>query len=399
MKIVMICDFYGETLEYQENLLAKYYVKSGHEVTIITSLDGSLSNYISESSSRAGQQSTYVRDSVKIIRLPFRHNLREKIRIFPSLMPIFAQEQPDLLFFHDIVPNIVDGARYVRSNPQCRMIMDYHADYTNSGNGWLSQRVLHGVIRKYMLDRARPQLSKIFPVVPASAQFLRDLYGVPDSEMELLPLGADTDTANAVHAASEGRAVRATLNIPDEAFVVFTGGKFHPLKQTEDLLTAIPLVDRPNVHVIVVGDAPGVDDPYVAQLHAAAQGNPAIHFIGWQPSAEVYRRMDAADVAVFPASQSVLWQQSIGMGLPLIVGDRIRTSPVRQDVAYLNANGNVLTLDPLRPLPGQIAEHLRRLIDNPAERATMAAGARKTSADVLSYHHIVAQTLRHAATN
>lgn len=37
MKILMICEFYDDVLEYQENLLAKYYALNGHEVTIITS--------------------------------------------------------------------------------------------------------------------------------------------------------------------------------------------------------------------------------------------------------------------------------------------------------------------------------------------------------------------------
>ena len=43
-------------------------------------------------------------------------------------------------------------------------------------------------------------------------------------------------------------------------------------------------------------------------------------FAGWVDAVDVYRMMDACDFAVFPASQSVLWQQALAMGLPLIVG-------------------------------------------------------------------------------
>jgi 1,2-diacylglycerol 3-alpha-glucosyltransferase len=37
MKVVMLCEFYNEALDFQENLLVKYYGKHGHEVTVLTS--------------------------------------------------------------------------------------------------------------------------------------------------------------------------------------------------------------------------------------------------------------------------------------------------------------------------------------------------------------------------
>ena len=40
MKILMLCDFYHESLEYQEQLCAKFYVKHGHAVTVVTSTHG-----------------------------------------------------------------------------------------------------------------------------------------------------------------------------------------------------------------------------------------------------------------------------------------------------------------------------------------------------------------------
>ena len=45
MKILMLCEFYNETLEYQENLLVKYYRKHGYEVTLITSTYESVFDY------------------------------------------------------------------------------------------------------------------------------------------------------------------------------------------------------------------------------------------------------------------------------------------------------------------------------------------------------------------
>ena len=56
--------------------------------------------------------------------------------------------------------------------------------------------------------------------------------------------------------------------------------------------------------------------------------------------AEQDGHLDMADLAVFPASQSILWQQAIAMGLPLIVGNT-----GHQDISYLNLYDNIIILE------------------------------------------------------
>jgi 1,2-diacylglycerol 3-alpha-glucosyltransferase len=392
MKIVMVCDFYDDRLEYQENLLAKYYAKRGIDVTVIAPPASSIFDYVDDRGEGGGDHRVEQTHSAKVLRIPYRYNILNRIRVFPDLTALFVAESPDIIFFHDIIPNIVGAARYVRTNPDCTLIMDYHADYSNSGDGWASKAVLHGVVRKAMLDRARPAIARIFPIVPGSADFLRDIYRVPDAEMALLPLGCDLDVARAVRASSAGSRVRDTLGIATDAFVIFTGGKFHPLKQTEDLIRAVHHVDRPDVHLIVAGDAGPGDADYKAKLIAAAQGNPAIHFVGWQDSGGMYRHMAAADMAVFPASQSVLWQQSIGMGLPLAVSEWTFTARGRQDVSYMN-RGNIIVMDRAANLEPQIAGVIRALFDDRTRLSAMAEAADQVAGDMLDYAVIVDRTL------
>src|SRR3546814_4345972 len=76
-------------------------------------------------------------------------------------------------------------------------------------------------------------------VVPVSFPFMREIYGVPDSEMELLPLGADMDLIEETQARCDRDALRAELGIGPEDFVIFTGGKITPRKRTEDIIAAI----------------------------------------------------------------------------------------------------------------------------------------------------------------
>ncbi|MGB7409591.1 MAG: glycosyltransferase family 4 protein [Sphingopyxis granuli] len=397
MKILMICEFYDDALEYQENLLAKYYALNGHEVTIVTSTIRSIQDYYLDRDPGKGSRQEERTAHARVIRLPFRYNILHRIKVFEPIADVIEEEAPDLLYFHDIIPNILEGVRYVKRHPDCAMIMDYHADISNSGANWVSRRILHGVVRKWMLDRARPYLKKIFPVVPAGFDFLRTYYGVSDAEMELLPLGTDQDYARAVLASDARQRVRARLGIGEGDLAIFTGGKLTPLKQTEDLLAAVSQLADPSIHVILVGSGdPSLTD-YVSVIERHAANRPNIHMVGWQDRTGVYEHMAASDLAIFPASQSVLWQQSLGMGLPLIVGEETALQRGVQKVGYLNGHDNLIILDPGRSFSAQIAGHVRRLADDRPLLAAMAVGARLTATEILDYNAICATTLRYSS--
>jgi 1,2-diacylglycerol 3-alpha-glucosyltransferase len=393
MKIVMLCDFFNEDLEYQENLLARYYHKRGHKVTVVCSLYDSIFDYYVDKPV-SGSPRIYQTGNAKVIKLPYRYNILHRLRAYPKIDDILSEERPDLIYVHDIMLNLPECIVYVKQHPETRMIMDYHGDYTNSGRNWLSLRVLHGVIRKWFLDRARPHLEKIFPIVPASTEFLRDIYGVPEEEMELLPLGVDLEFARKVKESGAGAALRRTLGIPADAFVIFTGGKLHPYKKTEHLLEAFRTLDRADMHILLVGTAAAEDADYARMLTELADEHPRIHFRGWLNREQVYAHLDAADLAVFPASQSVLWQQAISMELPLILAETSELLRGRSEVGYMNEHGNIIVLDDQRPVPPQIVAHLNALIADPERRARMAEGARRTAEELLDWEVLIERTLR-----
>ncbi|UNK78554.1 glycosyltransferase family 4 protein [Sphingopyxis granuli] len=395
MKILMVCEFYDESLEYQENLLAKYYALAGHDVTIVTSTIRSIQDYYHDRDRGKGERVEERTAHARIIRLPFRYNFLHRIKIFEPISTIVEEEKPDLLYFHDIIPNILEGVRYVKRHPECPMIMDYHADSTNSGANWLSRRVLHGVIRKAMLDRARPYLKKIFPTVPAGTEFLMKYYGVSEDEIEVLPLGTDQEFAAQILASGARERIRARLGIGEGELAIFTGGKLTPLKRTEDLLAAVDSLNDPTIHVIVAGTADATLADYSGMIERMTAGKANIHMVGWQDRSGVYEYMSAADLAIFPASQSVMWQQSLGMELPLIVSEWITGNRGVQHVGYLNRYNNLIILDPAPSYTTQIADHIRRLADDRATLAHMAEGARKTAAELLDYTIICATTLRY----
>lgn len=395
MKILMICEFYNEDLDYQEILLAKYYRKLGHEVVVVSTPTHSVHQYI-DGHDDSGQISFTEGRFARIIRVPIKLNIAGRIRIFKSIREIVEAERPGLLYFHDIIPNMVELRDYLNDNSECCAIMDYHADYSNSGANWLSRILLHRMSRRLILATVRKRLSAILPVVPAAQGFLRDLYGIPVEQTELFPLGVDIDLAREMRTDAVRAAVRKSLGIPSDALVVFTGGKLVPVKRTEDVLQAAVTLGDARVHVIVVGDAR--DPAYRQRLEQAATGS-NVHFVGWQDREGVYRHQAAADLAIFPASQSVLWQQSIGMGLPLVVGEGAGPAHTRQDVGYMNLADNIHVLAGERALVPQIVDFLRGCLEDRRMLARMSIGADAVTRDLLSYERLASRTLEIAAAH
>lgn len=389
MKILMLCEFYDESLEFQENLLVKYYRRHGHEVTVITSTFDSVFDYYNDRYDPAKPGRTYADHGARIVKLPYRYNLLNRLRAYTRIDRLLDEAQPDLIYVHDIMPNLPEAIAYLKRHPKCRMILDYHADYSNSGKNWLSLKVLHGVLRKWFLDRARPHLSRIFPVVPASAVFLNEVYGVPHEEMEVLPLGADMDTVRRIRAEGGRDELRRSLGIGSSDIVIFTGGKMTSYRRTEVLFAAVDQLRRYPIKVVVVGDSDAGGGDYKARLRDLTAARDDIVFTGWLGKDDVYRHLAMSDLAVFPAGQSIMWQQAIASGLPLIVGD-----VGSQDISYLNLADNIVILPHDEIRPDRFAGAIANVLDTPGRLAVMSAGAARVADEHLDWDRLIWRTLR-----
>ena len=386
----MLCELYIENLEYQENLLVKDYRKYGHEVTVITSTYDNVFDYYNDKHDNSTPAKSYEDYGAKIIKLPFKFNILGKIKRYTDISKIVEDFQPDLLYVHDIMPNMFEMLAYKKRNPHVKMIMDYHCDYSNSANNWLSLNVLHKIIRKYRyMDPIKKPISRFYPIVPGSTKFLNEVYGIPLDDMEVLPLGADVDLVAEIKQNNKRKELRENLNIPQDHKVIFSGGKFTPAKKTDLLLEAFLEINRPDLHLIIVGDADEKNLLYKNKLVDLSSNNPNIHWVGWQNNRGVYEHLVASDLAVFPASQSIVWQQALAAHLPLIVGD-----VGEQSLHYLNEFKAIIELEKNEITVENIKNAILETItdENLAEGKLRAA---KTSAKYLDWNHLINKTLSH----
>jgi len=96
-----------------------------------------------------------------------------------------------------------------------------------------------------------------------------------------------------------------------------------------------------------------------------------------------------ADLAVFPASQSILWQQAIAMGLPLIVGD-----VGHQDISYLNTEDNIVILGRHEIRSDRLATAIADLVSDTDRMRLMSDGARRVAEQYLNWDRLIQRTLR-----
>ncbi|ANF51544.1 hypothetical protein A0O34_13980 [Chryseobacterium glaciei] len=387
-KIVMLQDFFGLDYTYQENLLTKNYTKYGHNVVVISSTFENVFDYAHNKYDSSKKQKTEEYFGAKIIRLPYSFNFLNKLRKHAGVYEILLKEKPDLIYVHDIHFNLKEAVKYKKQFPNCKIILDYHADYTNSAHNWVSLNILHKVIRKSFFNKYKKYISKIFPVVPGGADFLHEVYGVSHKEMELLPLGCDYSKSMEIMQNIDNIKQRQNLGIKENDIIIITGGKINKLKNTHVIVDAIKKNNREDVHLIVFGKEDQGSEEYFDNIKKSAENYKNIHFIGWVDNTKIYELLAISDLAVYPSSQSVLWQQSIGMHLPLIVGDF-----GGQDMSYLNQNNNIIKVDKENLNADYFATLLNQLIENPSEIEQMKKGAEKTAKEYLDYRIIAEKTL------
>ncbi|WP_164976796.1 glycosyltransferase [Chryseobacterium sp. CH21] len=200
-------------------------------------------------------------------------------------------------------------------------------------------------------------------------------------------MGCDCSLSEIIKGKIDRNTFREKLGVAKDDIVLITGGKLDQRKRTEVIIEAVRLLNKAHLHLIIFGAPAAGADQYFNQLKDRAAGH-NIQFTGWLDSEAFYEYMAISDIAVFPASQSVLWQQAIGMHLPLIAGDS-----GNQDMSYLNFNENVIKIEQNDITPTKFAETLEKIISVPGLLDKMKKGAEKTSKENLSYDIIAKMSI------
>jgi 1,2-diacylglycerol 3-alpha-glucosyltransferase len=317
MKILHCClaVFYADDYGYQENVLPKMHKLQGHDVKIIASTE----TYINNQTLGYTEAKKYLSsDGIPVVRLPYLkflpHFVARKLRVYPGLLQEIENFSPDVIFLHDTqflsIRTIVAYAQKYK----VRVYADCHTDLVNSARNWVSKNILHGIIYKYCVQQAQKVVRKFYGTTPLRSDFLIQFYGVDPQMVELLPIGVDDSEIDTANRGAIRTKLRSSLNLENDDLVVISGGKVDLRKNIHNLIEAVNSFPNEKLKLIIVGSI----TPEVQEKIKHLKLSTRIKLVGWKSPREINEYLFAGDLAFFPGTHSVLWEQSVGLGLPAV---------------------------------------------------------------------------------
>lgn len=321
MKIVHCClaAFYIDDYSYQENKFPKFHKMQGHDVSIIASTE----TYLESKKIGYLSPSTYhTKEGIRITRLPYTkmipHLIVKKLRIYKGLENKLNEIKPDIIFLHDCqFLSILKIVKYAKNN-KVKIFADCHTDFINSGNNWVSKNILHGIIYKYCIQKVVKYTTKFYGTLPLRVEFLKNVYNVPSEKISLLPFGVDDSLFEEENKIEIRKEIRDNLNLKERDFVIISGGKIDARKNIDKLIKAFLKINNENLIENFKFILFGKPVKELEEIISLVRKNTDVRYVEWLDSDEIHKYFLASDLAVFPGTHSVLWEEAVGLGLPCL---------------------------------------------------------------------------------
>jgi len=223
----------------------------------------------------------------------------------------------------------------------------------------------------------------VFYVTPPRKTYAICEFGFSERMLKPLWMGADFEALPYEKKPVLRALIRKKYGIPIDANVMVLAGKLDAKKRPAELAEAFCRLDRRDWWLMYVGS---MDPDIRTQVEQAAGETARLVFTGFLSGAEVLEHIAASDLAVFPGAHSVLWEQTVCLGVPAVFYEE-----VEGDASHLS-NGNALFLH--RGDAREILDCLNRLCFNESMLVRMGKQAREYAEKNLSYEKTAEKALR-----
>lgn len=336
MRVLHVCVSgpFTDGLSYQENELIEQHVALGHDVTVIAAISTYGENQ-QITDAKVGQSK--LRCGATLIRLSYAWGLKgwlpSKIRAYSGLRECLEEIRPDRILFHGLTAwSLLTVSKFVKCNPQVSMFADSHEDWYNSARTVLSKWLLHYCFYRPILRRCLPYIKKVLCCSLETIDFVKSLYGVPQSQIEFYPLGGILwDDVDYSTTRTKTRESQGWLS---QHRVFLQSGKLDRAKRLGDTLRAFANLDDANLRLVITGRImPDVQDEVLPLIMADNR----VQVLGWVDSKKLRNLLCAADVYVQPGSQSATMQMALCCRRPVIIAD------VMSHKIFIKGNGTLVS--------------------------------------------------------
>lgn len=174
-------------------------------------------------------------------------------------------------------------------------------------------------------------------------------YGLKDRQLSFAPHAIDNNRFE-IRQPQKSSGLRTSLNIKPDEILVLYAGKFEPGKNVELLLAAFILMNKTNVHLLMVGN--GINEQNLKTTASGSQLVKKIHFLPFKNQAYMPVLYQAADLFCLP-SVSETWGLSINEAMAcataVLVSNNVGCAI---DLVKPGANGDVFLSGDLSELTG-----------------------------------------------
>lgn len=360
MRIVHVSDFVSEYTGYQDFLLPKYHAKHGHEVHIVTSnwnppapnYEASMQPFLGP---RLMQARNYTVDDVTLHRLKVLLHFKDRL-ILKGLESKLREIEPDIIFVHN--PMTPTAIRVSRISPKLQAIlyMDNHSIYSVRNASFLGNTMYathRFIMRKYMASRTHG----FFGVAPECVDFMIEMQGAPQGQVELLPLGVDAELFRP--SPEDGIRWRNHHGIPGDAIVVTQTGKLDTYKDPLTLARSVKYLRKErSARLFLVFAGSGTRDYQEKLINESSKAHGVTTLItGPVPVKELAGVFSGSNVVCFPGGTSMssieaaacgtlvvmndepvsLWRSGLGIGQTFPEGDCVALAEVIDGLLTLTA--------------------------------------------------------------
>lgn len=317
---IILCSPYTEGLGYQENILSRKHKELGYDVQIITynrydkgSITATM--YINEDGipvHMLASRKKPLLEKIPKLRALISANKDKTIGLYHKLDEL----RPDIIFIHGVdCHDHHQVVKYIKQHSKVRLYVDNHCDYYNNPvtgiRGHLFIRRNGAKIGKCLSEVARI----MWGVTPWRVKYLIDVYNVPKDKCALLVMGGDESKIDFNNRENIRHSIRNQYGISEDTFLIVSGGKIDRSKNIHILAEAINNLNNDKIKLLLFGKL----DEEISSNHNFKTSN--VVNVGWIPSDKSYELFLASDVAVFPGTHSVLWEQACACGIPGIFKD------------------------------------------------------------------------------
>lgn len=337
MKIVHLClsCFYVEGMGYQENILPRKHKQLGYDVSIIASrftFDSSGKPYFRPVDTHINE------DGIPVTVLDYQNsifNLARYLHYFKGLYKCLTNIKPDVIFCHGVsFFSIFELKKYCKEN-SVKLFCDCHSDYYNTPTTGFKYGLINGLFWPMVARRIVPYIEKAWGTTPARCEYLRTVYKFPASKVDLLVMGGDEERIPFDKRDEVRQNFSYSHAIPNDSFIICSGGKINKTKNIIELIRAFKQLNDSSLYLVLFGSVtPDIKQEY-DQLVSECKN---IINIGWANQKEINEILVLSDLAIFPGTHSVLWEQSIACGTPTIYRKR-------EMMMHVDVGGNCLFIE------------------------------------------------------